>query len=107
MIRLVGKCKPEFFAAALDEYDAAIVVGEQTTGKGYFQSTFELDDGSAVGISIGKYTTPNGVSLADIGLTPEVYVEVDEETAYLIYAGMLDPADDPQVQAAVEALKAR
>lgn len=97
----------EFFAAALDEYDAAIVVGEQTTGKGYFQSTFELDDGSAVGISIGKYTTPNGVSLADIGLTPEVYVEVDEETAYLIYAGMLDPADDPQVQAAVEALKAR
>lgn len=97
----------EFFAAALDEYDAAIVVGEQTTGKGYFQSTFELDDGSAVGISIGKYTTPNGVSLADVGITPEVYVEVDEETAYLIYAGTLDPADDPQVQAAVEALKAQ
>ena len=97
----------EFFAAALDEYDAAIVVGEQTTGKGYYQSTFELEDGSAVGISLGKYTTPNGVSLADVGITPEVYVEVDEETAYLIYAGMLDPADDPQVQAAVEALKAR
>ena len=32
----------EFFAAALDEYDAAIVVGEKTTGKGYFQSTFQL-----------------------------------------------------------------
>lgn len=97
----------EFFAAALDEYDAAIVVGEQTTGKGYYQSTFELEDGSAVGISLGKYTTPNGVSLADVGITPEVYVEVDEETAYLLYAGILDPADDPQIQAAVEALKAR
>ena len=97
----------EFFAAALDEYDAAIVVGEQTTGKGYYQSTFELEDGSAVGISLGKYTTPNGVSLTDVGLTPEVYVEVDEETAYMIYAGILDPADDPQIQAAVDALKAR
>jgi carboxyl-terminal processing protease len=97
----------EFFAAALDEYDAAIVVGEQTTGKGYFQSTFELDDGSAVGISIGKYTTPNGVSLADVGITPEIYVEMDEETAYLLYAGILDPADDPQIQAAAKALKAQ
>ena len=96
----------EFFAAALDEYDAAIVVGEQTTGKGYFQSTFELDDGSAIGISIGKYTTPNGVSLADVGITPEICVEVDAETAFQIYAGTLNPADDPQIQAAVEALKA-
>ena len=82
------------------------MVGEKTTGKGYFQSTFELDDGSAVGISIGKYTTPNGVSLADVGITPEICVEVDEETAYRIYAGTLDPAEDPQIQAAVEALKA-
>ena len=95
----------EFFAAALDEYDAAIVVGTQTCGKGYFQSSFELDDGSAVGLSIGKYTTPNGVSLADVGITPEVYVEVDEETAFLIYAGALDPAEDPQIQAAIAALK--
>ena len=96
----------EFFAAALDEYDAAIVVGQQTIGKGYFQSTFELKDGSAVNLSIGKYTTPKGVSLADVGITPEILVEVDKETAYLIYADMLEPADDPQIQAAVEALKA-
>ena len=96
----------EFFAAALDEYDAATVVGTQTCGKGYFQSTFRLKDGSAVGLSIGKYTTPNGVSLAGVGITPEIYVEVDEETAFLIYAGTLDPAEDPQIQAAVEALKA-
>ena len=95
----------EFFAAALDEYDVAVVVGQPTSGKGYFQSTFELDDGSAVTISVGKYTTPNGVSLADAGITPEILVEVDEETAFKIYAGELDPADDPRVQAAVEALK--
>ena len=94
----------EFFAAALAEYDAAIVVGQQTTGKGYFQSTFKLSDGSAVVLSIGKYTTPKGVNLADVGITPSVCVEVDEETAYRIYAGILDPAEDPQIQAAVEAL---
>ena len=95
----------EFFAAALDEYDVAVVVGQPTSGKGYFQNTFELDDGSAVTISIGKYTTPNGVSLADAGITPEILVEVDEETAFKIYAGILDPVDDPQVQAAAKALK--
>ena len=95
----------EFFAAALAEYDAAIVVGQQTTGKGYFQSTFKLSDGSAVVLSIGKYTTPKGVNLADVGITPSVCVEVDEETAYRIYAGILDPAEDPQIQAAVEALQ--
>ena len=33
-------------------------------------------------------------------------VEVDEETAFLIYAGTLDPAEDPQIQAAIAALKA-
>ena len=96
----------EFFAAALDEYDAAIVVGEKTTGKGYFQSSFELRDGSALNLSIGKYTTPNGVSLANVGITPDVTVGVDEETAFLIYAGTLDPAEGPQIQAAIEALKA-
>lgn len=95
----------EFFAAALAEYDAAIVVGQQTTGKGYFQSTFKLRDGSAAVLSIGKYTTPKGVNLADVGITPSVCVEVDEETAYRIYAGILDPAEDPQIQAAVEALR--
>ena len=96
----------EFFAAALSEYDAAIVVGQQTYGKGYFQTTIQLGDGSAVGLSVGRYTTPNGVSLAGVGITPDVVVEVDEETDFAIYAGTLEPRDDPQIQAAVDALKA-
>lgn len=94
----------EFFAAALMEYDAAVVVGEQTCGKGYFQSTFRLKDGSAVGLSIGKYYTPKGVSLAGVGITPDAVVEVDSETASAIYAGTLDPMEDPQILAAVAAL---
>ena len=95
----------EFFAAALREYEAAVVVGQQTYGKGYFQTTIRLNDGSAVGLSVGKYTTPNGNNLAGVGITPDVVVEVDEETDFMIYAGTMDPALDPQVQAAVEALK--
>ena len=94
----------EFFAAALSEYDAAIVVGNQTSGKGYFQNTFQLSDGSAVAVSVGKYCTPNGVSLEGVGITPDVPVEVDEETAYYIYAGVLDPMEDPQILAAIDAL---
>ena len=95
----------EFFAAALREYDYAIVVGEATTGKGYFQQTFNLQDGSAVGLSVGKYFTPQGKSLAEEGgLVPDVVIAVEEETALGIYAGSLDPLEDPQIKAAIEAL---
>ena len=95
----------EFFAAALSEYDWAVTVGEQTCGKGYFQTTFRLSDGSAVGLSVGKYYTPKGVSLADVGgLTPDAVVPVDDETAAAIYAGTLEPMEDPQILAAIEAL---
>ena len=95
----------EFFAAALDEYEAATVVGTQTIGKGYFQQTYRLSDGSAVGLSVGKYTTPNGVSLTDVGITPDVVVEVDEELFWQIYYGNVEPMDDPQILAAIGELK--
>ncbi len=95
----------EFFAAALAEYDWAVLVGEQTSGKGYFQNTFQLNDGSAVAISTGKYFTPKGVSLEGVGLTPEIYVQVDAETEAKISAGILDYTEDPQIVAAINALK--
>ena len=95
----------EFFGAALAEYEAAKVVGEKTVGKGYFQTVFELSDGSAIGLSIGKYFTPKGVSLAETGVTPHVIVEVDAETAALIYANLLDPLQDPQILAAMQLLQ--
>lgn len=95
----------EFFAVALQEYGAATVVGEKTSGKGYFQSTFPLSDGSAVALSIGKYFTPKGVSLEGVGITPDVDVPVDEETQVSIYYGQLQPEVDPQILAALETLK--
>ena len=95
----------EFFAAALMEYDAAEVVGTQTIGKGYFQQSYRLSDGSAVGLSVGRYTTPNGVSLTDVGITPDVVVEVSEELFWQIYYGNVAWEEDPQILAAVEVLK--
>ena len=96
----------EFFAAALWEYEAAVVVGEKTTGKGYFQSLFQLSDGSAVGLSIGKYYTPKGVSLEGVGITPDVVVEIkNNEIAQGIYNGTLDPKNDPQIMAAIGVLQ--
>ena len=95
----------EFFAAALREYDYALIVGEPTTGKGYFQQTTVLNDGSAVGLSMGKYFTPKGVSLAEVGgLVPDVQITVDQDTAVAIYNGMLDPMEDPQILAALNVL---
>ena len=95
----------EFFAAALQEYDKAVVVGEQTVGKGYFQETYKLCDGSAVSLSVGKYYTPKGINLVEAGgLTPDIPAPVDEETAAKIYAQLLKPAEDPQIAAAVAAL---
>lgn len=95
----------EFFAVALQEYEAATVVGEKTSGKGYFQTTFNLSDGSAVALSIGKYFTPKDISLEGVGITPDVEVTVDEETMLSIYYGQLEPEEDPQILAAIEALK--
>ena len=95
----------EFFAAALREYDYAVIVGEPTVGKGYFQRSYELVDGSAVGLSVGKYYTPGGINLSEAGgLTPDIPVEVTEEEAFAIYSGTLDPMQDPQVLAAMDAL---
>jgi len=95
----------EFFAAALREYDWAIVVGQQTVGKGYYQYTIDLYDGSAVNLSCGKYFTPKGVNLTEVGgLTPDAEVEVDEQTAAQIASQTISVTEDPQIQAAIEAL---
>lgn len=94
----------EFFAAALQEYQAATIVGEPTVGKGVYQTTISLGDGSAVALSTGKYFTPKGNSLTDVGVIPDVRVDVDEETAEKIYYGTLSYADDLQIQAAIQVL---
>ncbi len=94
----------EFFAAALQEYGVAEVVGTQTYGKGYFQQCLKLSDGSAVNISTGKYFTPNGVSLAGVGITPDHLVEISEEDYIAIYLGDMEHENDAQLQTAISVL---
>ena len=94
----------EFFAAALQEYEWATIIGSQTYGKGNFQTAFYLSDGSMVNLSIGKYYTPGGKSLSETGVTPDVVVDLDDEQYALLYYNALEQADDPQFQAAIDTL---
>ena len=91
----------EFFAAALQEYGWAKVVGEKTCGKGNFQTGFQLSDGSLLNISIGKYYTPQGRSLTDVGLAPDEEMEYDDETYAKLYYGQLPDEEDEQLQTAL------
>lgn len=62
----------EIFAAQLQESAGAGLVGQVTSGKGYYQVTYRLLNGGALGISIGRYGTGSGRSLIGTGLTPDV-----------------------------------
>lgn len=94
----------EFFAAALQEYEKAVIVGQKTVGKGNFQYTIPLSDGSAVALSVGKYYTPKGKSLTDVGITPDMEVDLSEEDYISLYYGTLEAVEDEQLQAALSEL---
>lgn len=67
----------EIFAGALKDHDRAYIIGEKTTGKATFQQIFELRNGSAVKITIGRWVLPDGSVL-----TPESPVVPDKEVKY-------------------------
>lgn len=94
----------ELFAADLHEYGAAVTVGADTVGKGYYQNLFTLDDGSAVDLSVGKYYTSKGENLEGVGLIPDVKVEMSDDDYARLYYGTLEQESDVQLQAAVELL---
>lgn len=94
----------EFFAAAMQEYDRAVVLGEHTSGKGYFQYTYPLGDGSYAALSSGRYYTPSGKSLIGEGLEPDIEAVLSEEDNYYFYYGRLSVEEDSVVKTAQEAL---
>lgn len=81
----------EFFAAELQERGAAVIVGVETSGKGYSQQCFPLPHGGAMNISTGAYFTGSGISLIGTGLTLDAEVEQTGE-------------GDAQLEAAVKLL---
>ena len=91
----------EFFAAVLQEYGVATVVGDHTTGKGYAQTIIPLTEG-AVNLSTLKYYTPKGISLADVGIQPDIEISLSDEDFYNFYS--LTDEQDTQLQKALETL---
>lgn len=69
----------EILAGALSEHDRATVVGTQTFGKGSVQEFLRLRDGSSLKVTVAKWFTPDGVSIDEKGITPDVEVEVTRE----------------------------
>lgn len=52
-------------------------------------------------LSIGKYYTPQGRSLTDTGITPDVEIALSDKDGAKLYYGQLEKADDAQLQAAI------
>ena len=93
----------EVLTGAVRDHGVGTVVGQQTFGKGVVQSLFMLGDGSAIKATIARYYTPSGISIHGEGITPDIIVEVDRETARM--AQRLDYEDDIQLQRAVEVIR--
>lgn len=71
----------EVFAAVLQEYAAATILGEPTDGKTRTQETIELSDGSAVRLSTRRYITANGIDISRNGVVPDSIVHNSDESA--------------------------
>lgn len=69
----------EIMTGCLKDYGIATVVGETTYGKGIVQNIMPLPDGSAVKMTVSKYYTPNGNNIHEIGISPDITVEMSEE----------------------------
>ncbi len=88
----------EIVSGALQDDGVATIVGEQTFGKGSVQALKELNDGSALKITVAKWYTPKGRSISDKGITPDIVVKAPE--------GGVQNGNDPQLARALQLLAA-
>jgi carboxyl-terminal processing protease len=65
----------EILAGALKDHKRAIILGENTYGKGSVQSIIPLRNGGGMRLTISKYYLPSGKSISDVGVTPDIFVE--------------------------------
>ena len=70
----------EIFAGALKDHKRAIILGENSYGKGSVQSIIPLRNGGGIRLTISKYYLPSGKSISEVGVTPDILVEeVDDD----------------------------
>jgi carboxyl-terminal processing protease len=86
----------EILAGALSEHDKAILIGEKTFGKGSVQELINITPNTSLKITVARWLTPNGRSISEEGITPDILVK---RTAEDIAASR-----DPQLQKAIEIL---
>lgn len=65
----------EIVAGALKDHKRAIILGENTYGKGSVQSIIPLRNGGGMRLTISKYYLPSGKSISEVGVTPDIFVE--------------------------------
>ena len=87
----------EILAGALRDNRGISLVGKKTFGKGSVQELNDLPGGSKLKVTIAKWLTPKGYSIADNGLEPDIKIDLTEED---VTAGK-----DPQMDKAIEVLK--
>lgn len=87
----------EIVAGALQDYNAATLVGTTTFGKGSVQELQNMKGNSEVKITVAKWLTPKGRAIDKVGLEPDIVVEITEED--------FDAGRDPQMDKALELLK--
>ena len=73
----------EIFAGALKDHKRAIILGENSYGKGSVQSIIPLRNGGGMRLTISKYYLPSGKSISEVGVTPDIIVE-EEGDDFLI-----------------------
>ena len=65
----------EIFAGALKDHKRAIILGENSYGKGSVQSIIPLRNGGGMRLTISKYYLPSGKSISEVGVTPDIFIE--------------------------------
>lgn len=91
----------EILTGAIQDSKSGTIIGKTTFGKGIVQTVIPLVDGTAVKLTTSQYFTPNGRYIHDIGIDPDIEVNMEEG-----YYDMDNPTDedDLQLQKAIEVL---
>lgn len=96
----------EILAGALRDNKVATLVGTKSFGKASVQNVRQLNDGSAVLLTIAKYLTPNGDYIMKRGISPEVDVPVPtREAEAMLEQALPEEEKDLQLQRAIQVLK--
>ena len=69
----------EIFAGALKDHKRAIILGENSYGKGSVQSIIPLRNGGGMRLTISKYYLPSGKSISEVGVIPDILVKEEGE----------------------------